>query len=347
MAMAKFNGAVGSFGDVGMFYEGLESQIGMPDPLILKGLLRENVLGPDSNKKRISSNYMIVNSDKHEYARLLGHPAEYSKDENTVLCVTESDHGIPIFFMEVAKGMHKGVGGPTENELMDLRPEFKELQECYNRICAQTNGLFPGEIGYTQRSLEIQFQTASQEQMQKFLASFDKRITDLNMDGTAFVQLRVGPSEADFSFPMVRRLTIFWPIVSENSRKFEAWIKKRKLFEILSSVTYIYCDEANAGTARKLGKLRELLMRLSDSQLSQICDGFAQAQSSKEGNVDLIMKEVSQPGPRPITLIQGRKRISLRELMAVREVKDAELRVEEAIQAYQYTGPLYLVSLRP
>jgi hypothetical protein len=44
-----------------------------------------------------------------------------------------------------------------------------------------------------------------------------------------------------------------------------------------------------------------------------------------------------------IVLIPGRRRLGLREMMKIPEVKMAELRVEEAVQAYQYTGPLFQV----
>ena len=44
-------------------------------------------------------------------------------------------------------------------------------------------------------------------------------------------------------------------------------------------------------------------------------------------------------------IIPARRRVGLRELMEISVVKEAGLRVEEAVQAYQYTGPLFQVLL--
>jgi hypothetical protein len=346
-AMNKFTGKVGSFGDVGMFYEGLETQIGMLDPLILKGIFRENVLGPDSEKRRISPNYKIVNSDKLEYARLLGHPDEYpeSKEDDT-------DRGlehIPVYLMEVAKGFHKGVRGPTETELKDLKPVLEKLRECYTKTCRQTDDVFPGDIGYSQKSLEVEFEAESREKAQSFLRSVEKKLDDLNLEIASLVQIDPDPDEADSVFPTDCKLTAFWPVVCQASAEFEKWIKTHSAVNFFNRMTYIYCDEPKLDTEAKIGKLRQLLMGLGDSQLLQVCDWLSEsAQLSKESRVESVLNQVResmQPGKtRMITFMQGRKRLSLKELMAVKEVREAELRVEEAMQAYQYTGPLYQVS---
>ena len=40
---------------------------------------------------------------------------------------------------------------------------------------------------------------------------------------------------------------------------------------------------------------------------------------------------------------QARRRLSLKQILDVPEVKNAKLRVEEALVVYQYTGPLFQV----
>ncbi len=43
-------------------------------------------------------------------------------------------------------------------------------------------------------------------------------------------------------------------------------------------------------------------------------------------------------------VIPARRRLTLQELLSITEVTEAKLRVEEAIAAYQYTGPLFQVA---
>ena len=349
----KFAGDLGKFGDEKMFQEGLEAQIGIPDPLILKGIFRENVLRPDSGNKRVSPNYKIVNSDKLEYARLLGNPSEYSKDSETLLTDSERNdfHGIPIYLAEVALGKHS-VGGPSAAELKDLRPEFKMLKDLYNEICGQTKNVFPGDVGYTQKSLEIKLAgKAESPYLTDLKVSIEEKLTGIAFSIGAAAGVVVNEVAATDESPKFSTVTVFWPIVSEGSRNFEAWLKQefRKIEAGLKQfpVTYLYCDEpAKLNSDVNLAKLRERLMRLDDSQLLQICEGLGSAPSSKDERVELIVADARKTGGTPGSVIdyrQGRRRLPLRELMSVKEVRDAELRVEEAIQAYQYTGPLFEV----
>ena len=364
--MGKFGGELGNFGDEKMFQEGLEVQIWLPDPLILKGIFRENVLRPDSEMKRVSRNYKIVNNDKLEYARLFGHPREYLNDSEKLLTDSERRDfsGIPIYLAEVALGKHwvgdqsvggpseteKGrrlVGGPSAAELKDLQPEFKKLKSLYETICGQTNGIFPGDTGYTQKSLEIRLEGKSElPTLTALKDEIEEQLKAFNIEAAARVVVVESSETAMFS-----TVTVFWPIVSDDSRNFEAWLKHefRKLEAGLKQfpVTYLYCEEAaELNREENLAELRELLMRLDDSQLLQICEGLGSAPSTKEERVERIVAEARNTGgiERPaIDFRQGRRRLSLRALMSVKEVRDAELRVEEAIQAYQYTGPLYEV----
>ena len=360
--MGKFGGDLGKFGDEKMFQEGLEAQIGIPDPLILKGIFRENVLRPDSGNKRVSPNYKIVNSDKLEYARLLGNPSEYSKDSETLLTDSEMRDfdGIPIYLAEVALRKHsvegqsgghseteKGrlVGGPSAAELKDLRPEFEKLKDLYKTICGQTNGIFPGDTGYTQKSLEIRLEGKSElPTLTALKDEIEEQLKAFNIEAAARVVVVESSETAMFS-----TVTVFWPIVSEGSRIFEAWLKQVTHGGTTTDVTYLYCDNAaELNCDENLEKLSKLLMGLDDSQLRRVCEGLGSAPSSKDECVKQIMANLNArktggtPGP-VIDFKQGRRRLALRELMSLTEVRDAELRVEEAIQAYQYTGPLFEV----
>lgn len=130
-ALSKFAGPVGKFGDNRMFQEGLENQIGTPDPFILKGIIRDNVLADGSRNRSLTSNYRIVFCDLQEYARLLGNRFEYEYVADRGIKLKEEDvvENIPIFLLEVAKGLHPGIQGPSEAELKDLADNFKKLRE--------------------------------------------------------------------------------------------------------------------------------------------------------------------------------------------------------------------------
>jgi hypothetical protein len=73
------------------------------------------------------------------------------------------------------------------------------------------------------------------------------------------------------------------------------------------------------------------------------------ATCSKEDHVQWIAEaalrtESDDISEHKMVFIQGRRNLSLRDLMALEEVRRAGLRVEEAIQLYQYTGPIFQVS---
>ena len=144
---SKFFGFDGKFGDTEMFQEGLESQLGHADPLLLKGILREH----SSTVRKVTSNYKIDYSDKDEYARVFGHPEEYEIEES-ILPQGErfnpENGDIPIFLLEVAKNLHT-IKGPGFAELRELKDHFKNLRKRYDDVCkSNTSGVFPGENGH-------------------------------------------------------------------------------------------------------------------------------------------------------------------------------------------------------
>jgi len=262
ISSSKFAGVVGKFGDTGMFLEGLESQLGSPDPFILKGLLRENVMVEGSTNRKLTSNYKISFSDKQEYARVFGHPDEYLDewwclDKSLKLSYRDwvENKDIPIFLLEVAKGLHPNIKGPSEAELKDLKDTFIDLRKHYSDICHSNHGVFPGDVGNV---------------------------------------------------------------------------------NIVEGQPYIYCEPEHND---KETKLREVLSGLDASVLIQILE---EEDMEKSDCIDRIVNEaLKEDGVKQVTLMQGRRRLSLRQLMDLPAVKEAELSVQEAIQAYQYTGPLF------
>jgi hypothetical protein len=213
---------------------------------------------------KVTSNYKIRFSDKQEYARLFGHPDEYldtwwydlglklSRDD------WSTNKKIPIFLMEVAKGLRPNIKGPGEAELKELKDTFIDLRKHYIDICEINHGVFPGDAGHVNIGVE------------------DK-------------------------------------------------------------LSYIYCELEPHNEMEK--GLRERLNRLDASVLIQILEEAVVIEKSE--CIDRIVKEALKvDGVKRVTLMQGRRRISLRESMSIPAVHEAGLSVQEAIQAYQYSGPL-------
>ena len=271
---SKFAGPVGKFGDTQMFQEGLESQVGNPDPFILKGILREHV----STQRKVTSNYKIDYSDEHEYVRVFGHPSEYIPDEKTQLQSSQHESGanIPIYLQEVARGQHPSIKGPSEAELRDLEDRFKELRCIYGEVCERNNGTFPGESG------DIQV-----------------------LDGKGYIYCEVVESNHKKTLSNLREV-----LLSKQQQ-----LDMRKLETVLREPTW--CSGLSADTHP--ATIIEQVVKEAEAALNSNC-----ADSR---------------------IIPARRRVGLRELMEISVVKEAGLRVEEAVQAYQYTGPLFQVLL--
>jgi hypothetical protein len=350
-ALNKFTGVVGRFGDAAMFQEGLESQLGSPDPFILKGILREHM----STERSVTSNYKINFSNEQEYARVFGHPSEYERTHDTILLESECSEDIPIFLQEIAKGLHRSVKGPSEAELRDLTTSFQKHRRCYVDICKMNNGKFPGEFGHVHKSMEIEVVT----QDSKASGNFFKKLVDFGKSGfekfgLAFSLVGVLdplPSQPQFKFIIYAPLRFFSE--KRDQELLASFVTIEPSVRILkrSCRVYVYCEVERAD---KDAMLREILGSsevdgcFDIDDLEQILCPRVNLSGQSEADlaklyIDKIVSAATNPNDSDIVLIPGRRRLGLREMMQIPEVKSAELRVEEAIQAYQYTGPLFQV----
>ena len=338
-AMSKYAGTVGTFGDTQMFQEGLESQLGSPDPFILTGILRDNVLSDQSRERSVTSNYKIVFSLAQEYARVLGNPSEYERDPLTKLEEKDTREDIPIFLMEVAKGLHPEIKGPKEAELKDLSTAFQKLRKLHEEVGALNQGVFPGDIGNVQQSMEIEFELSDKESARHCHKKLLEFIADRAAEKHFFVDPGQTPDSESF------RLSIYGSLSFFSSREDQALIESLKTSHPCARIqkrsgsdrVYIYCNLKHG----KPLNLRDILISLDLSDLSQIS---AQDQSIlRDEQINIICDQVQREASSRIVCMQGRRHLSLRQLMDLKEIKGAGLRVEEAIQAYQYTGPLFQV----
>jgi hypothetical protein len=352
IALNKFTGDIGKFGDTGMFQEGLENQIGSPDPYILKAIFHEHVLAEDSVIMDVTSNYKILFSNKQEYARLFGHPDEYRLGPDSKLEENDlkDNPNIPVFLMEVAKGLHnihgtdKNLVGPSMADLKDLQDGFAELKKEYERILEDNNNVFPGECNHVQRCMQLTLVAADSASAKTLHAKLSKHLNEQLLDGKVFarkenifVDTGFPPSDKQFNIMIFAPLSFF---DGKNDKEFEKMLSQ-EICETegldRSDLVFIYC----ASKLQSNGNLVDISQDFDASLLSQV-SGLDRTDPLK-AHMDQINSVFDPAGGKSVVLLQGRKRISLQELMSVPEVIEAGLRVEEAVQAYQYTGPLFQV----
>ena len=347
---SKFSGPIGRFGDTGMFQEGLESQLGSPDPFFFKGIIREHSAG----HREVTSNYRISYSGKEEYARLLGHPSEYWRNP-------ESRELVPIYLLDSARGLHGPLKGPSEAELKELEDEFQTLQQIHNEVLEKNYGVFPGEEGHVHKSVEVEVHIPP-TQAESGVAP-DKLIEIKGLDGLkrilrqkseeleAYQICITQPVEVDAAASSCgagcnARFSVYAPLCFYTEGKDRELIAMLPSAKVLGSRVYIY---GNASPADRLGKeavIRSLLElrseRFGAAGLEQIlCKQVGGG--GRSAYIDSIVEEALKGTGSKIELIQARRRLGLQELMELPVVKAAGLRVEEAMQAYQYTGPLFQV----
>ena len=339
--MNKFSGQIGKFGDPGMFHEGLENQIGSPDPFVLKAILREH-FGDGSDVNQITSNYKIIFNGVTEFSRLFGHPQEYEKallpktsklDEKDI----RENPNIPIFLLEAAKGLID-VYGPTMAELKDLQPEFQKLQIEYKRVIESSDcKIFPGECGDVQLCMRLTI-TAEDATRAKLLHAELKLLHATPFRGSKFLDAGFAPSGNSFTVSVYGSFSFF---NGDDDKAAEEEIKrmlKESASLVRSDVVFLFGDFPHEKDQREL--LKTLLNGMDLLVLSKISG--LRGDNAKDSHVSRIVDMTFDcAGSKGIILVQGRRRLSLRELMNVPEVKKAGLRFEEAIQAYQYTGPLF------
>ena len=340
-AFSKFNGQLGKFGDSQMFHEGLENQIGVPDPFILKGILRENVQADGSKERSVTSNYKLVFSDFQEYARLLGDTSEYKTGTQVF-----KTSGIPTYLLEVAEGLHPGVKGPSLKELLELQPEFSKLLLYHITMREMNSDHFPGDIGHVQAYSRTEFEACNVS----IARSFHSQVVAKAKAAQEIEEPHIDAGEP----PSGNRIVI--NVYAPNRFFYEGHLDEllqslqkgsHELESVKESGTShhfcIYCDLNHMDSERRQ-HLRQLLEGRKPSDL-QFMSGLLD-ETSLDTCIDSILTAVLQPeapgqSSARFNLRQGRRHLGLRELMALPDVKAAGLRVEEAIQAYQYTGPIF------
>ena len=334
--MGKFDSS-GKFGDAEMFKEGLENQLGPADPFILKAIFREHM--PIKNSDRvITGNYKIPVDSTLELARVLG-----TNDAEAYLFQLARD----------SKKDPENTKGPAEAELRDLRFEFRKLREIHSAIEIGP-GYFPGDVGYVQKSLEFEFEVEmADSELQNVLRKIEEQFDPLKNPGSLLIENMKDSRRKTF--------TLYAPISFYQSGKHRSiLIDECNLKATSNEHIYFYYEHIQNKASNdtlldfldnklrtfEVGALREIYGTdaPSDKQviIDEILKNFRTEILENQTN-DMSKSSAIKFWKNRISLLPGRRNMTLRELMQVDIVRSANLRVEEAIQAYQYTGAMYEV----
>jgi hypothetical protein len=375
--MNKFideGGFLGTFGDVDMFHAGLESQLGYPNPKLFKAILREHCFSADWDDFIITGNYGLAFTPSQEFARLFG-KAGHAVGEPLKLPTIE-------FLMDSARQTKelRPFEGPTVKELIEVCDELKRLQKVFKSVMRRKNAVFSGEHGDEHeesifdiavvstncndaRAISQTFPsliaTTNQRYAQFLGGNFDKNgkrpdidirdaeaiargikvVDPAKVDGlkvSALISMAISQRERDD----LKMKETFEEIIKERNVSGVAGVQVQKIQDI----TYYFVDDLN-----DYGPNLSESMILDKLNACSVEELVAKLPKLKKGkNVpekQHLIQQIIAIRKEMIHCKQARRRLSLKQILDVPEVKNARLRVEEALVVYQYTGPLFQVRI--
>ena len=307
--MNKFResgGTLGSFGDIRDIEGGLEAKIGLPDPRIFRAILHEHMYAPDSMQSFETSNYNLLTCPKLEFALLLGNKDEYWCDKD------KSYTEIPLYLMEVAQDPRLNINGPTLPELNELKDEFRELKDVYLSLRGCIPGAESDSYVDTQLSVSVTIDSANLDD-----ASACKQLEDFLLGQL----LRMQSLASLLVFG--RRITALSPAShGEGETQMKISVPCALDEKDLELMRNAIADGLHLN-------YQKVILECLGSRMNEYHADDPQ-QTPLDSNKFRVLRK-------------ARKLRSIRELMQIAIVRKAKLRVEEAIVAYQYTGPLYQV----
>jgi hypothetical protein len=391
--MSKFRaeqGSCGKYGSKEIFDGGLEVQLGMADPCILRAILREHV----SKEGFMTSNYRIFTSPLVEYARVLG------KERLDEPAGEEKAMGVENLYSKAKKSDKKY---PSEAELIGLKDMLDQINNVHDIFLKNRKGHFPGEIGSCVWELqtycvEVQNTDDSQanfeSELLRAISMFASDNLVLDAGESSFHGVGMNLSSIENCRDLLRLNFILQfsgeSNQAERSRKLEDFktFLNTKLLMLSQGHTELQDQGRKLASETSNAQKSEMLQIVEKATVAKsmgwmetkeqcfVYSLFADKESIKTSleangiNTRHAQFMHSDPNPQGISLKandslsslmyefdketdflskknltrrQGRRSLSIIELMCDPQVQLAGLRVEEAVQAYQYTGPLFQV----
>ena len=307
--MSKFRdesgASSGNFGNMSVFHEGLEQYLGAADPYILKGILYEHIHEEDSKTGFMPSNYGIYTTPKLEFARLLGNIANFEEEFSSN--------------REAASCNCKKIEGPASYEIRVIQEDLNSLKEEFEMVRETRKSIFPGEKGdkVLERKAEYKFELNESDDHAAFLKIMDK--FKKSVEEYAQKEIFV-PDEG-----CLRGLNVEQ---RQDSNKHSLIVTLQFKPDMLES------------KAETIMKINELVEKTFNPTCNQAMIRSYKMQQDESENT-FVYSEISNDHHASHSVRQCRKTYTLKDLTQIEMVQKAGLRLEEAVVAYQYTGPLF------
>ena len=332
----------------------LEEELGPADGSILRAILREHMVGEDSDEPFVSSTYGILTTPLLELARLLGDDDKHGNKSAWSYFRENSSHP-------------DANNGPTHTEVERLHQEFHVLREAF----AATSGRFPGEAGdsYAESLLDVSVTCEDDEAAavlaERFADSLGAMaeewvqgltLAEQSARGLAVVAApaaRGAAVTATFALPHAEPGAAAEDMLGRLKRGLHAALdvdEGRIRADHCGSRTYVYSEHTNASA------LRAALLS-SERTAEQLAEAAAAAVPAsarrrergrtREESADVLAQAFAQETEawrkERRFRKQARRRLRLSQIMALPEVAAAGLRVEEALVLHLFTGPMFQV----
>ena len=328
--MSKFQdngGFMCQFGDSDAFHSGLENRIGYPNPKILLAIIQEH----DRSSCFMTTNYCIATTPRREFARLLGDPTGPECAMQVLSSASES----------------REMGGPATAELVEIEKEVENLRLEFDAVGLDRGGLFSGEAGdqFCEHWFDVSIGPASEVHLTALMKS--DNVTDLILQ---HVSATLFPCDVPRNIVMEEQVARGVRVEKECkinqlscSVELTLSIPSPDSQMDSSDLQQLIIKAINHVIPRAISTEHDLHIPVGVRKVRTWVHKYVEESTHNKVEFELISSE----GPRiDYANFPARRRLSLKQLMSISEVKIGKLRIEEAIAAYQYTGPMFQVSCR-
>ena len=376
--MNKFideGGFLGRFGNVEMFHAGLESEIGYPNPKLFKAILGEHCFSIDSDDVVVTGNYGLAFTPAQEFARIFGkagHPPAEPNRLPTIEFLTRAALAGDGFKGPTTKELDE-----VSDELRKLQKVYDAVMKRKNSVFPGEVG-----DEHQEHICTIKLTTENEDEAKHISEDFPAIILAVNEKYADFLcgkadkkgkksdtDIRdaeavargvklVGVTKAQQTDVLV---TVSVPISQREEREaFQlsdalkaALALKQKKFTAVSLMetlvkTWIFVEDLTlygpqASETAQLESLEKLSLEELRAKAVQMSIGAASVRGKQLPDKTALIHSLKTKMKSMTFCKQARRSLTVMQLMGMDQVKEAKLRVEEAIVVYQYTGPLFQV----
>ena len=376
--MNKFmdeGGFLGRFGDEDMFHAGLESKIGYPNPKLFRAILVEHCFSADSDDVVVTGNYGLAFTPAQEFARIFGkagHPPANPQKLPSIQFLAEAAAAGNGFKGPTAEELRE-----VSDELRRLQKVYDAVMKCKNSVFPGEVGdehqehicdvilsaENEDEAKKTSEELPVILRDLSEKYADFLCGKVDKKGKRPDMDvldaeavargiklvGTAKAQqsdviatmsVPISQKERRETFKLADALR---DVLALKQKKFNAVTPKETLVKTWYFVEDLTLFGPQASEAAQLQSLETLSLKELQAKAVQMSLVATSVRGKQAPDKKELIDSIKQKMTSMSFCKQSRRSLTLMELMNLNQVKEGQLRVEEAMVVYQYTGPLFQV----